>query len=113
MVRIEIVKSLFEEIEKTFKKDSDKIFDLIESVKDNSNKGKLVGNVGGMVIKELKYQKFRFYFITDGFKLKFLDANELNDLLIRFVRMSDKKSQQKVINEIKNVLIKTGSASFE
>src|SRR3989304_1379274 len=55
-------------------------------------------------IKELKYKSFRFYFITDGHKLKFIDKSSLVDLLIRFVRMSDKKDQQETINEIRKIL---------
>ncbi len=74
------------------------------SIKENPKKGKLIGSVGNIIIKELRYKSYRFYFITDGFKLKFLKLNEVNDLLIKFVRMSDKKSQQKVIDEIKKVL---------
>ena len=33
-----------------------------------------------------------------------MDKTMLSDLLIRFVRMSDKKDQQKTINEIKKIL---------
>ncbi len=107
-IRIEIVESLFEEIEKKFKQDSVKIFDLIESLKDSPGKGKLVGNVGGIVIKELKYKSFRFYFLTDGHKLKFISKDALVEILFRFVRMSDKKQQKKVIAEIKGVLLNVG-----
>ena len=59
-------------------------------MEENPNKGKLLGNVGGIVIKEIKYKNFRFYFITDGYKLKVMDESALTDLLMRFVRMSDK-----------------------
>jgi len=37
-----------------------------------------------------------------------LEVEELKDLLIRFVRMSDKKSQQKVIDEIGEFLKRGG-----
>ncbi|MCF7859638.1 MAG: hypothetical protein K9N07_10030 [Candidatus Cloacimonetes bacterium] len=104
MVRIEIVESLFEEIEKRFQKESTKVFDLIESLKDNPLKGKNLGHVGGIVIKELKYKTYRFYFIADGFKIKCFDHNRLMDLLLLFVRMSDKKHQQKTIDDIKLIL---------
>ena len=78
-------------------------------LKDNPKKGKEVGCVGGIVIKEIRYKVYRFYFITDGYKVKFLKNEELNDLLIKFVRMSDKDTQQKTIDEIKNVLRNLGS----
>jgi len=113
MVKIEITEKLFEQIEAKFKQESSKIFDLIESLKDNPKKGKFLGNVGGITIKELKYKTFRFYFITDGFKLKYLRQEDLTDLLIRFIRMSDKKHQQKTIDEIKNILITIGAKYFQ
>ncbi len=113
MAKVEIVISLFEEIEKKFKGDAHKILDLLESLGENPKKGKSLGTVGGIVIKELKYKSFRFYFITDGFKLKCIDENSLVDLLLRFVRMSDKKRQQKVINEIKKILLTIGPKGFE
>lgn len=113
MVKVEIVLSLFEDIEKTFKKEADKIFDLIETVQSNPNKGKTVGNVAGIVIRELKYKNYRFYFILDGFKLKFLNKEELQDLLLKFVRMSDKKRQQSTIDAIKDILRKIGPSGFD
>lgn len=113
MARVEIIKSLKNKILKKFKKESKKIFKLMSSLEENPKKGKLIGSVGGIVIKELKYKSFRFYFITDGFKLKILSKEELTDLLMRFVRMSDKKSQQKIINEIRKILIKIGPSGFD
>jgi len=104
MAKVEIIESLFEKIRRKFKGESHKIIDLLETLEDNPRKGKIVGNFAGVVIKEIKYKSFRFYFIVDDFKLRCLDEEHLVDLLIRFVRMSDKKSQQKVIEEIKNVL---------
>ena len=41
-----------------------------------------------------------------------LKREELSDLMIKFVRMSDKKNQQKVIEEIKDVLRKIGEEGF-
>lgn len=112
MAKVGITNSLAKEIHKKFKSESHKIVDLLESLEQNPKKGKPIGQVGGILIKELKYKKYRFYCITDGFKLKVLSTEELNDLLIKFVRMSDKKDQQKVIDEIKFVLRKTGSEGF-
>jgi len=75
-------------------------------------KGKKIGSVGGVLIKELKLDKFRFYFIVDGYRIKFFGVDDLRNLMIRFVRMSDKKNQQKVIEEIKIVLRKLGKEGF-
>ena len=112
MAKVEIVRSLFEEIQKKFKGEAHKIIDLLETLEKNPEKGKELGTVGGIVIKEIRYKNFRFYFITDGYKLKIMDEAYLVDLLIRFVRMSDKKDQQKTINEIKKILQKFGPQEF-
>lgn len=112
MAKIIITKELEEAINKKFKKESIEIFELMNSLKENPKKGKALGNIGKIVIKELRYKSFRFYFITDGFKLKMLSNNMLTDLLIKFIRMSDKKDQQKTIDEIKRVLRNLGEEGF-
>ena len=113
MAKVKIVRSLFEEIKKKFKKESHKVIDFLETLEENPRKVKVIGVVGGILIKELKYKGFRFYFILEGNKLKVFSREELTDHLIKFVRMSDKKSQQKVIDEIKRVLRILGSESFD
>ena len=90
MAKVTISEALKDEILMKFKEESKVIFRQIYSLEENPNKGKLLGNVGGIVIKEIKYKNFRFYFITDGYKLKVMDESALTDLLMRFVRMSDK-----------------------
>ena len=112
MAKVQITNSLFNEIQAKFKGEAHEVIDLLETLEDNPNKGKTLGNVGGIVIKEIRYKSFRLYFITDGFKLKSMNKEDLQELLIKFVRMSDKKDQQKVINEIKNVLRKIGTDGF-
>lgn len=104
MVRVIITKDLEKEILKVFKKDSVKVFELLFSVKTNPKKGKELAAVGNIVLKELKFKLFRFYFIADKYKIKFLRVGDLQNLLIKFVRMSKKNNQEKVIKEIKNVL---------
>ena len=113
MARVEIIKTLKNEILKKFKGESKKIFRIMKSLEENPKKGKTLGNIAGISVKELKYKNFRFYFITDGFKLKVLSKEELTNLLLKFVRMSDKKNQQKTINEIRQILIKIGPHGFE
>jgi len=104
MAKVVITRILKKQILRLFKQESVEIFERMLSLKKNPYKGKLLGNVSEVVIKELKHKKFRFYFITDGRVLKFGTEDELANLLIRFVRMSEKKDQKKVIREIKNVL---------
>lgn len=112
MTKVLITPSLFEKISKTFKGDANKVIDLLETLEDNPKKGKEIGCVGKIVIKEIRYKVYRFYFITDGYKIKFLKNDELTDLLIKFVRISNKDTQQKVINEIKDVLRNLGEEGF-
>ena len=113
MAKVEIIESLKEEIFKKFKGESVIVLRFMRSLEENPKKGKKLGNVGGIVIKEIRYKNFRFYFLTDGFKLRCLDSNSLIDLLIKFVRMPDKKHQQQTINEIKKILINFGSKGFD
>ncbi|MBT4539783.1 hypothetical protein HOI26_02700 [Candidatus Woesearchaeota archaeon] len=114
MVKIEIVKSLAIAIKKKFSRvEANKIIDLLYTLENSPHKGKVLGTVGGIVIKELKYKKFRFYFLVDGHKLKITSEEDLIDLLLRFVRMSDKNTQRKVIEEIKVVLKIIGPKGFE
>ena len=105
MIKIIILNKLRDEIIKTFKKDSDKIFSLISTLKNNPNKGKSIGFVNDINIKELKYKTFRFYFIINKNKLNLFNKNKLKDLLIRFAEMSKKNDQQETIKKIKKMLI--------
>ena len=107
-----ITPSLKEEIFSVFRGESKEILTLLCTLEENPKKGKDVGAVGNIVIKELKYNKFRFYFITDRYKVRVLSTQELKDLLIKFVRMSEKKDQQDVINEIRRVLLNIGVEGF-
>ena len=113
MAKVIVTKKLEEEIYKIFKKQSTEIFESFKDLEQNPHKGQVVGQVSGMVIKELRRDNYRFYFITNGFKIKVLQKEELNDLLIKFVRMSDKKDQQEVIDEIKRILRNIGEEGFQ
>ena len=113
MAKVIITKSLEEEINKKFKQESVEIFSLMLTLEDNPLKGKFLGAIGNIAVKELKYKKFRFYFLTDNYKIKFLKIDELKGLIIKFVRMSEKKDQQKVIEEIKMVLRNLGEIGFK
>lgn len=112
MAKVIITQSLVGEIDKRFKGQSVEVFELMLTLEDQPKKGKTVGVIGDIIIKELKFGVYRFYFITEGYKVKFLKADELRDLLIRFVRMSDKDGQERVISDIKTVLRTLGSEGF-
>lgn len=104
MIKIIVLGTLKNEIFKTFKKDSLKVYFLIEELKTNPNKGKILGHVGSISIRELKYKSYRFYFILDGHKLNLFNKKLIKELLIRFIKMSKKHNQQKVIDDIKKIL---------
>jgi hypothetical protein len=112
MAKVMITTSLKEEVHKRFKSESQKIFHQMNSLEKEPHKGKALCHVAEIVIKELKYENYRFYFITDGHILKFGTEDELAALLIKFVRMSDKKGQQKAIDDVKNVLRSMGFDAF-
>jgi len=112
MAKVIITNGLKNDILKKFKRESKKIYRLFYSLGENPKKGKAIGRVSNIVIKELKYENFRFYFIADGFKIKFLEIRDLQNLVIKFIAMSNKKDQQKTIDEIKAVLRKLGSDGF-
>lgn len=112
MANVLILPELVRQIQKVFKKRADKIYDLMQELELYPSKGKPLGHAGNIVIKEIKYESFRFYFITGGHKLKCLNAQELRNLLIKFVRMSDKGNQQKTIDEIKRILDILGFDDF-
>ena len=94
MAKVEITETLYLEIEKKFKQEGHKVIDFLETLENHPKKGKALGIVGNILIKEIKYKSFRFYFIGDGYKLKCFTEEQLVDELLRFVRMSDKKHQQ-------------------
>jgi hypothetical protein len=112
MAKVIITPSLEEQINKKFKHQSIEILLLLKSLEENPYKGKEIGTSGKLVIKEIKYKNFRFYFITDGYKIKILRVSELKDLVIKFIRFSDKNDQQETIDKIKQILRNLGDEGF-
>ncbi len=108
MIKILISTELRDDIAKTFKSKYVEVITLLCTLKENPNKGKTLGNVGKIVIKELKYKSFRFYFVVDGHELFLFNKDETKELLIKFLKMSKKHNQQKIIDEIKEVLREIG-----
>jgi len=112
MAKVIITSNLEKDINKIFKGESIKVFHLLYTLTDNPKKGKEIAPIGNILLKEIKYKSYRFYFIVDRYKIKFLKYEELKELLIKFVRMSEKNRQQKVIDEIKYILRSLGSKAF-
>lgn len=103
-IKIIISKSLRNDIYKKFKKESLKIYNLIETVRENPYKGKYLGKVSTLIIKELKYKNFRLYYLIDENKLILFKKEEIEELLVKFIALSTKNDQQKTINKIKLIL---------
>ena len=112
MAKVIITQELKNEVFSTFKNQSVNVFERMKSLEERPHTGKSLTSVDGIVIKELKYETFRFYFLTDGHILKFGTQQELAILLITFIRMSKKKDQQKTIDEIIDILKSFGSEAF-
>jgi mRNA-degrading endonuclease RelE of RelBE toxin-antitoxin system len=62
MVEVVILPELVRQIQKIFKNKAKKIYSLIRELEIYPNKGKSLGHVNNIVIKELKYESFRFYY---------------------------------------------------
>lgn len=104
MIKIIILNSLRDQIYKTFKKDSVKVYKLLRSLKQNPGKGKVLGHAGDISIRELKYRSYRFYYIINANRLILFCSKKIEELLIEFIAMSKKNNQQEVIDEIKAML---------
>jgi hypothetical protein len=112
MAIVVVTRDLKREINKRFKKEAIIVFQLFKTLKTNPKKGKLLSQLNNVAVKELKYKKFRFFFLVDAYAIKFLSREDLENILIKFVRMSEKKDQQQVINDIKRILRTFGEEGF-
>jgi mRNA-degrading endonuclease RelE of RelBE toxin-antitoxin system len=106
MVMVRIDDSLIKKLEKKFnKKELKQLKEQFLSLQDNPFQGDLLYSFGGLVLKEKKFKSFRFYFIHSRKILIIKDLEELKDEIIRFIEMSKKNDQQKVIDKLKEMLI--------
>ncbi|MFT4305014.1 MAG: hypothetical protein ACMXX8_02895 [Candidatus Woesearchaeota archaeon] len=105
MVIVRIDVSLIKKLEKKFKPSELKeLKSLFFSLQENPFQGDLLYTFGAFVLKEKKYRSFRFYFIHSKNLLIIKDIENLKDEIIRFIDMSKKNDQQKVINKLKEML---------
>ncbi|MFT4312058.1 MAG: hypothetical protein ACMXYF_02415 [Candidatus Woesearchaeota archaeon] len=107
MVIVAITQDLDKELKKRLDKNTYyKIKDLFMSLKKDPYKGDVLHVLGNVILKEIKFKTFRFYFLTSNNLIKFVACNNLEKELIKFIRMSKKNDQQHVINDILNKLKK-------
>jgi hypothetical protein len=105
MVIVLIDESLVKKLEKRFnKKELHDIKKLFLSLEDNPLQGDMLYVFGNVVLKEKKYGSFRFYFIHSRNILIIKDVDLLKEEIIRFIEMSKKNDQQKVIDKLKVML---------
>jgi len=113
MAKVILTISLFKKIRKNFGDgETNTILNLLSSLEHNPKKGKYLGSVGDIALKEIKYKKFHFYFIANNYKIKFMSVEELQNIFIKFVEISEKNNQQHVINKIKHILRSLGEEGF-
>lgn len=104
MVTVRIDQSLVKKLEKKFnKKELKKIKEMFLSLQTNPYQGDLLFVFGSFVLKEKKHNTFRFYFIHTKKILIIKDVEKLKDEIIRFIDMSKKNDQQRIINKLKEM----------
>lgn len=107
MVIVRIDDSLVKKLEKRFnKKELKELKQLFLSLQDNPYQGDLIYAFGNFVLKEKKYKTFRFYFLHSRKILIIKDIEKLKDKIIRFIEMSKKNDQQRIINKLKEMMNK-------
>lgn len=109
MVIVRIDDSLIKKLEKIFnKKELSELKQLFLSLQENPYQGDLIYAFGNFVLKEKKYKTFRFYFLHSRKILIIKDIDKLKDEIIRFIEMSKKNNQQKIIDKLKEMIKKLG-----
>ena len=107
MVKVRIDDSLVKKLEKKFNKQELKeLKEIFLSLQENPYQGDLIYTFGNFVLKEKKYKSFRFYFLHSRKILIIKDLDKLKDEIIRFIEMSKKNNQQKVIDKLKEMIKK-------
>ncbi len=107
MVKVIIEQALVKKLEKKFnKQELRKLKELFLSLQENPFQGDIVFTLGNVVVKEKKYKSFRFYFLHSKKILIIKDVDQLKEEIIRFIEMSKKNNQQKIIDKLKKMLKK-------
>lgn len=104
MARVIITRTLKERILKRFGGEAETIFSKMHRLGRTPKGGKALTKIGSLMLGEIRFRGYRFYYVTDAYKVKFLSVHELEDLIIRFVEYFDKKHQHKTIEKLKDAL---------
>lgn len=105
MVIVRIDKTLVKKLERRFnKKELKELKKIFLSLQENPYQGDLLYAFGNFVLKEKRYKTFRFYFLHSKKILLIKDVQKLKDEIIRFIEMSKKNDQQRVIDKLKEMM---------
>ncbi len=105
MVKVRIDDGLIKKLERKFgRADLKSIHKMFLSLEDNPLQGDMLKAFGAIVLKEIRYKSFRFYFLHSKDLLIIKDPARLRDEIIRFIDMSKKNDQQRVIYGLKDML---------
>ena len=100
-------KNFLKGLKKHFNKEEAK--SLVKKLENTSSTdGKFIALVKNIVIKELKKGSFRFYFVQDKNNFQIMTEEDLKNAILKFVALSKKNNQQKVIDKLKEDLKKSG-----
>lgn len=107
MVVVEFSEGFEKELKKNFSK-KDAISTVKKLIQTKPTDGDYLTSVGNIILKEKRQNSFRFYYVQRLEETRFLSKEELKDFLIKFIALSKKNNQQKVIDKIKSDLKEFG-----
>jgi len=112
MAKVLVDSKLVIKIDKKFRNKSLEVISWLRELEKNPKKGDLLRRVDNTAIKEIKFRGFRFYFIVNNYRIKVLKIEELTEELIKFVEMSNKQDQNRVIDKIERRLRAVGFEGY-
>jgi|AntAceMinimDraft_17_1070374.scaffolds.fasta_scaffold119112_1 hypothetical protein len=104
---VEFSKEFLKELKKNLSKSEAKTT-IKKLAKTSPSEGDFIALIANIVIREKKLKTFRFYFIIQNNQKQIITKQELKELIIKFVALSKKNNQQKVIDKLKEDLKQVG-----
>lgn len=107
MVIVDFTEGFEKELKKNLSKKN--AIDAVKKLmKTTPNEGDIIASIGNILLKEKRLNTFRFYFVQLQEGVRFLSKEELKEFLIRFIGLSKKNNQQKIIDKLKKQLQEFG-----
>lgn len=104
---VEFSNKFIKELKKHFSKSEAKKI-IIKLSLTSPSEGDYIARISNIIIREKKIKTFRFYFITQDNKKHIITKQELKEMIIKFVALSKKNNQQRVIDKLKDDLNRYG-----